>query len=164
MDRHEAYIIAGSNIDPREQYLQQSLYYIEHSGIEICDMSSIYISEPWGFEADLDFYNQAIKIITELSPENLLKKLLDIETKIGRKRNHSKTYSSRIIDLDILFYDDIVINKPELIVPHPKIQERKFVLKPLNDIAANLIHPIINQTINEMLANCQDKGKVYAKP
>ncbi|MCF8331465.1 MAG: 2-amino-4-hydroxy-6-hydroxymethyldihydropteridine diphosphokinase [Bacteroidales bacterium] len=163
MNKHEAYIIAGSNIEPREHYLKQALNFIEESEIIIKKKSAVYISEPWGFDAELNFFNQVFKVVTKMSPNDLLNELMAIESATGRIRKASRIYTSRVIDLDILFFDNIVLSKPELIIPHPKIADRRFVLMPLNEIAPDLIHPVLNQSINQLLGNCQDIGKVFVK-
>ena len=118
---------------------------------------SIYETEPWGFKSDHTFLNQLVSIHTTLSPDSLLNIILDIERSMGRKRNIDSGYVSRIIDIDILFYGDEIIRKDNLIIPHPLIQERRFILIPLIELVPSLIHPVYHITPKQMLERCQDK-------
>ena len=121
----------------------------------VINTSSIYQTPPWGFEAEQDFLNQVVVIQTVQSPEALIKTILSIEKQLGRIRqgNH---YHSRTMDIDILFYNNQIIEQPDLIIPHPRIRERKFVLIPLCEIAPELRHPRFNLTISELLSQCAD--------
>jgi len=116
-----AYILLGSNIGDKATFLKQAIHEIENSCGEITKKSSIYETEPWGFKSQNSFYNQVISINTNLQPEALLEVLLSIEIDLGRIRS-GKGYSSRTIDLDILFYDNLIIKNNRLIIPHPKIE------------------------------------------
>lgn len=107
--------------------------------------SSIIETNAWGKTKQPDFLNQVILLETKLSPQNLLKKCQEIENKLGRERK--ERWKERTIDLDILFYNDLVLNDVDLIIPHPYISERKFVLKPLNEIASDFIHPVFKKSI-----------------
>lgn len=124
--------------------------------------SPLYESEPWGFDADSWFVNQALELTTAINPYLLLLMLLNIERDLGRRRNGMKKgYASRPIDIDILYYDDLVADTADLVLPHPRLQERRFVLLPLCDIAPELVHPVLGLTQRELLERCQDKAKVF---
>ena len=135
------FISLGSNLGNRERYLKDAKYAIQQDVGEIFAESSIYENEAVGFEGN-SFLNQVIKIETQLSPKNLLQKTQKIEKKLGRTqktiiKNGKSVYSNRIIDIDILLYDDLQINTETLIIPHPKMYEREFVMKPLHEIGVS---------------------------
>ncbi|MFC2107563.1 2-amino-4-hydroxy-6-hydroxymethyldihydropteridine diphosphokinase, partial [Bacteroidota bacterium] len=120
--------------------------------------SSIYESESWGFDAE-PFLNQVIIINTKTKPESLLEEILRIENEMGRKRNNTG-YESRIIDIDILFYGSIIYKSKNLVIPHPLLQERMFILEPLNEIRSEYIHPVIKLPISNIYLNCTDTTKL----
>jgi len=153
------YISIGSNLGNKLSNLQNTVDMIGNSIGSIAKISSIYKTKSWGFESD-DFYNICIELSTNLNPENLISSLLKIEQKLGRTRTKQKGYSSRIIDIDILLFDDEIIFSPDLIVPHPRMLARKFVLVPLSEIASNFKHPIEKTTILICLQNCDDKSTI----
>lgn len=152
----ESYILLGGNIDNRFQYLNRAEYLIKNVIGDISKSSSFYESEPWGFVHKNAFLNKVILVNTYLSPNELLLHINQIENMMGRIRK-SDQYIERNIDIDILFYDNQIINEESLIVPHPKIQFRRFTLLPLSEIAPSLIHPVLNKPINELLINCEDQ-------
>jgi 2-amino-4-hydroxy-6-hydroxymethyldihydropteridine diphosphokinase len=125
----------------------------------VLQSSSVYETEPWGFTAKGEFLNLVVKIQTELDPKNLLDKILNIEKLLGRVRK-KKRYSSRVIDIDILLYDDIIFHEPDLKIPHPLMHERKFVLVPICEIAPDLIHPVLKKSFRSLLEICEDTGVV----
>ncbi|HJQ14384.1 MAG TPA: 2-amino-4-hydroxy-6-hydroxymethyldihydropteridine diphosphokinase, partial [Anaerolineales bacterium] len=110
--------------------------------------SAVYETPPWGFEDQPKFLNQVVKAKTYLDPEPLLKHLKRLEVALGRKESFLN--GPRLIDMDILFYDDLVVDKPSLVIPHPRLHERGFVLLPLMEIAPNLVHPVTQKSIREM--------------
>lgn len=127
---------------------------------ELVGQSQIYESDPWGFDAEMAFLNQVLLIQTELSAENVLIEIMEIEKSMGRKRI-DENYSSRTIDIDILYFDREVIHQDNLIIPHPRLHKRRFTLLPLVDIDKNFKHPVFQLTNNELLEMCEDPGKVW---
>ncbi len=121
--------------------------------------SAIYESKPWGFEHNQNFLNQVVVVSTYLLPYEILNRIHIIENKMGRKRNKTG-YSARPMDIDILFIDDMIVDKPDLKIPHIEIPNRRFTLLPLSDIDEDFIHPVLNKTIKYLLQNCSDKSDV----
>lgn len=157
--KKEVYLGLGTNLGNRETNLKRAIEKIGEEACNIVESSSIYESEPWGFEADKEFLNMALKVETELSPVDLLTRLLLIETELGRKRVENQ-YTSRIIDIDILLYEDEVVKDDLLKIPHPRMQERKFVLIPLCELIPDKVHPVLGMTMMELLEACPDKSSV----
>ena len=155
------YIALGSNKGNKLEHLQLAIDAIFERVGTIRKISKVYETPALGFEGD-DFYNACIKIETELKPKKLLKTLKQIESDLGRTAKQSDSYESREIDLDILFYEEEVINEKSLIIPHPAIHLRKFVLEPLSTIARDVKHPVLNKTISELLDACNDKSEIEA--
>jgi 2-amino-4-hydroxy-6-hydroxymethyldihydropteridine diphosphokinase len=153
------YLGIGTNLDNRERNLEEAVTKIEESIGKVLMSSSIYVTEPWGFISDNDFLNIVVKVETNLNPSGLLGRILMIELLLGRIRGKKK-YESRLIDIDILFYEDLVINEINLKIPHPLIHDRRFVLIPLCEIEPELIHPVLNKTVASLLKSCEDKSKV----
>jgi 2-amino-4-hydroxy-6-hydroxymethyldihydropteridine diphosphokinase len=153
------YLGIGTNLGDREENLKKAIGMIEvHIGT-IKLSSSVYETEPWGFQSGNYFLNMVVEVETSLRSSGLLGRLLMIESLLGRLRQ-GKEYQSRIIDIDILFYNNQVIKKKVLTVPHPGIQNRRFVLVPLNEIAGDLIHPVLGKSIRQLLEECPDKSKI----
>ena len=149
----------GTNLGSRESNLEQAVVEIEKYIGPVLSSSSIYETEPWGFKAKDEFLNRVIKVETELTPSGLLGKILMIESLLGRVRNEER-YSSRLIDIDILLYEDKIIEEESLKIPHPLLKERRFVLVPLCELASDMIHPVLKKTIGELLELCEDRSKV----
>lgn len=154
------HILQGSNEGDRLDYLETSVKQIEENIGKIVKYSSIYESEPWGFETNIWFLNRVIVVETSLTPKIVLSKLLLIETELGRNRFSDGVYHSRTLDLDILFVEKEIISTTNLVVPHPQLQNRRFTLLPLAEISPKFIHPSLNKTMIELLAQCTDKSKV----
>jgi 2-amino-4-hydroxy-6-hydroxymethyldihydropteridine diphosphokinase len=146
----------GTNLGNRELNLELARARIEEFVGKVQSSSSVYETEPWGFQSEDKFLNIVVSVETNLSPSGLLGRVLMIESLLGRVRGPVH-YSSRLIDIDILFYDSIVIDEESLKVPHPHIPNRKFVLIPLCEIAPDLKHPVLGKTMKELLETCPDE-------
>ena len=155
----KVYLGIGTNLGNREKNLNEALTLIkEHIG-RVSQVSAVYETEPWGFESENDFLNMAAEVETKLKPSGLLGRILMIEANMGRLRDDKK-YSSRLIDIDILFYGEKILEAKSLVIPHPGLHERKFVLVPLNEIAGDFLHPKLGKTIKALLKECPDKSRV----
>tara|TARA_R110002050_G_scaffold135812_2_gene258842 strand:+ start:468 stop:1616 length:1149 start_codon:yes stop_codon:yes gene_type:complete len=153
------HIALGSNKGNKLQYLQSAIDAIfVHIGA-VKKISKVYKTPAFGFEGD-DFYNACISVVTEFKPKKVLRELQAIEVELGRKSKISKGYESREIDLDILFFEDEIIEEKTLILPHPQLQNRKFVLQPLLDVAKDLKHPVLNKSIETLLVECNDSSVI----
>jgi 2-amino-4-hydroxy-6-hydroxymethyldihydropteridine diphosphokinase len=149
----------GTNLGNRESNLKEAVARIEEYIGKVTRSSSVYETEPWGFQAEDEFLNMVVKVETKLTPSGLLGRILMIESLLGRVRSE-KQYSSRVIDIDILLYEDLVIDEENLKIPHPLLHERKFVLVPLCEIEPELVHPVLNKSVATLLESCLDKSKV----
>jgi 2-amino-4-hydroxy-6-hydroxymethyldihydropteridine diphosphokinase len=149
----------GTNLGNREKNLNDAFNDIREQIGKVLEASSVYETEPWGFQSESKFLNIVIKVETGLSPSMLLEAILLIELRLGRVRSGNQ-FSSRIIDIDILLYEDQVIDKRELKIPHPKLHERMFVLVPLVEIEPDLVHPVLKKTMASLLGSCEDKNEV----
>ena len=159
------YVLFGSNMGDKEEIFANACLFINNRCGTIVRVSSAYESEPWGFEADVWFLNRVIVLETELAPEALLLELLDIERELGRvRRPEIEGYCSRTADLDILYYDDRVIDTPMLTVPHPRLHLRRFALVPMCELAPDLMHPVLLVTQTVLLEQCPDTGIVRLLP
>ena len=150
-----AYLLIGGNLGNRSANLQNALHQIEKNCGKILDLSAIYETAAWGLSNQPSFYNQALSIQTNLEPKALMEQLLAIETNMGRIR--SIKLGPRLIDLDILLINNLILNTETLILPHPSMEQRRFALLPLAEIAPNLMHPILQKTIQELLMHCSDQ-------
>jgi 2-amino-4-hydroxy-6-hydroxymethyldihydropteridine diphosphokinase len=145
------YLGLGTNLGEREYNLYNAINVLSlEIGAVICQ-STFYVSEPWGFDSQNQFQNAVVLVETNLSPFDLLAKTQEIERNIGRTAKSTNGYSDRLIDIDILFYDNLIIDQPTLKIPHPLIVERDFVLIPLAEIAPELVHPIFGSKIIDLL-------------
>ena len=152
------YIQLGSNIGERESFISKSMEQIEENIGEIITESSVFETIPWGNKNQNNFLNTVIKIRTPFDAFKILQKSQEIENNLGRERVDK--WGERTIDIDILFYNNEIINTTKLIIPHPLIQQRKFVLVPLSEIAPNYMHPILKKSISTLLSECKDNQKV----
>lgn len=153
------YLSLGTNQGDKIKNLQNAINLIALEVGDVKKVASIYKTASWGFNGN-DFYNTCIKVLTHKTPEVVLETILNVENKLGRKRTDTNTYQNRNIDIDILLFEDDIILSKDLMVPHPKMLDRKFVLVPLIDIAANKIHPIKKATISTCLKNCNDSSDI----
>jgi 2-amino-4-hydroxy-6-hydroxymethyldihydropteridine diphosphokinase len=163
------YLALGTNLGDRPANLRAAINALREAppkgapAVTVLAESPIYETPPWGVADQPFFLNMALKGETHLTPLALLAHLKHLETKLGRVP--SIRYGPRLIDMDILFYDDLILNTPGLAIPHPRLQERAFVLIPLAEIAPDLRHPVLGKTVAEMLAECDTSGiKQYGQP
>lgn len=147
MEEHVVYLALGSNIGNRAQNLKEAIAALSPQ-MEVKARSAVYETPPWGFEDQEKFLNQAVRVETYLKPEQLIKHLKRLEVALGRKESFQN--GPRLIDIDILFYDDLVLFSPALTIPHPHLHERGFVLVPLMDIASDFVHPVKKKSIREL--------------
>jgi len=152
------YLLLGSNETDRFGNLEKACEWIALRCGKILKKSALYETEAWGLKEQNAFINQAVLIETSFAPKELLLQLKAIEKEIGRVE--TVKWGPRVIDIDILFYGNDVLDTEELKVPHPFLHERRFTLAPLNEIAAEFVHPVLNKTVNELLQNCNDTSLV----
>lgn len=148
----------GSNIGDRFRNMNQSIEFISERIGDVLNKSSVYESTPWGVENQRNFLNQVICVQSNHDSFTILDLALQIEKDMGRVR--IEKWGERIIDIDILFFNDAIIETDKLCVPHQFISKRKFVLEPLNELAPNFVHPKLNKTIAQLLNDCKDQEKV----
>ena len=145
------YLGLGTNLGDKEANLRTAIYKLQERIGKQVSLSSFYETAPWGFESDHSFLNAAIGLETNLSPIEILHITQEIEKELGRtKKSVNGSYSDRLIDIDILLYDTLVLQTPKLTIPHPLMTERDFVMKPLIEIAGNVIHPTRQKTLSEL--------------
>jgi 2-amino-4-hydroxy-6-hydroxymethyldihydropteridine diphosphokinase len=149
------YLALGSNLGDRRHNLEAAIAALPPA-VRVLERSPLYETAPWGVTDQPDFLNMVLKGETRLAPAALLARLKRIETDLGRLP--TIRYGPRLIDLDILFYDSLVLSTPELTIPHPRLHERAFVLIPLADLAANLVHPVLGKPIRDLLAGIDLTG------
>ena len=154
------YLLTGSNLGNRLTNLDQAKKYISSEIGKIINYSNIYETASWGFEHPNKFLNQALFLGTNKSPDEVLSKIKIIEKRIGRKNKVTKEYEARIIDIDILFYDQLILSDKDLNIPHKHMHKRKFTLIPMVELAPDLIHPVLEKNMLELLENCEDNLEV----
>lgn len=156
------FLIIGGNIGNRKKNLQTASSMIEEQIGRIIKKSKIYETEAWGITDQAAFYNRVLQIKTPFFAEEIMQKILLIEKQMGRVRTIKN--AARIIDIDILFFNNDIINEPNLTIPHIEISNRRFVLMPLNELAPGMIHPVFKKSIAELLSTCTDPLKVVPLP
>lgn len=158
---NKAFLLTGGNLGDRLKNMERSRVFVEKTCGRIIKSSSLYETAAWGKTDQPDYLNQVLLIDTPFPPEQLLNKLLSVEKDMGRFRGEK--YGPRIIDIDILLYNDEVINESMLKIPHPRMQDRRFVLEPMNEIAPDIIHPVLQKTMHQLLTECTDPLAVNKK-
>jgi 2-amino-4-hydroxy-6-hydroxymethyldihydropteridine diphosphokinase len=153
------YLSLGSNLGNRSLNLANAVECIDIEIGNVTTLSALYETEPWGFKSSNLFLNLVISAETILNPFQVFDKLKMIEEKLGRSKT-AGIISDRIIDIDMLLFDNLIINSASIISPHPRLHERKFVLKPLADIVGEMIHPELKKTYNQLLNECNDQCRV----
>lgn len=156
---NQAYLLIGGNLGEKWKNLEVARTKLNAKAGKIVSFSGIYKTAAWGKTDQPSFLNQALKVETWLSPKDLLKAINDIEREMGRER--LEKFGPRLIDIDILFYNDEIVAIPELRIPHPELQNRRFVLVPLADIASDYIHPVLKKKVSDLLENCPDRLDVH---
>ena len=154
----KVYLSLGSNLGNRLQNLQNAIFHLNGEVGKTRALSKVHESDSWGFEAN-DFLNACLILETRLTPGEVLGKILAIEVQLGRQRNLEEGYESRTIDIDILYYESEVLRSESLRIPHPRLQERKFVLLPLADIAPQFYHPLMGKDTRNLIQECRDKSR-----
>lgn len=149
MVKHTAYVALGTNLGNRQKNLELALQLLAQNGVRVVKVSTFIETEPYGVTDQPNFLNGICQVETDLTPIELLRLLLKLELDMGRVR--LRHWGERIIDLDLIIYEDQIINTSELILPHPDMTNRDFVLRPLAEIAPNLKHPVLHQTIQQLL-------------
>ena len=155
MKEHTLYLAFGSNLEDRLANLKQAVAALTPQ-MDVKAKSQVYETPPWGYKDQPRFLNQVVRAKTYLEPEPLLKHLKRLEVALGRKESFPN--GPRLIDIDILFYDDLILNTASLVIPHPRLHERAFVLLPLMDIDPELVHPVNKKSVREMVALCNLEG------
>ncbi len=152
---NKAILLIGGNLGDRTGHLQQAVEQIDKQIGKVEKISALYETAAWGHVAQPDYLNQALLVSTDMDARTLLETVLAIEHNIGRIRRQK--WGARVIDIDIIFYNDAVINQPDLKVPHPQMQFRQFVLVPLREILPDWQHPVLHQSVSTLLENCTDE-------
>jgi 2-amino-4-hydroxy-6-hydroxymethyldihydropteridine diphosphokinase len=154
---HTVYLALGANLGDRRANLAAALGSLPPAA-DLDRCSPIYETQPWGFKHQPAFLNMVARVLTRLSPQALLDHLKAVEIRLGRRP--ARRWGPRLIDMDILFYDDLVLKTSRLVIPHPRLQVRAFVLVPLADLAPSLVHPVLGRTVSELLAAVDVSGVV----
>ncbi|MDJ1502945.1 2-amino-4-hydroxy-6-hydroxymethyldihydropteridine diphosphokinase [Xanthocytophaga agilis] len=148
------YLLLGTNLGDRKLNIESAIFQIENQIGAIVSRSSVYETEPWGVTNQPNYWNQVVQLNTQLTPQDVLNTIHKIERELGRERRIR--WEARLIDIDILYINDWVLEEENLVVPHPRIADRRFVLAPLTEIAPDFVHPVWNKTNQELLTACND--------
>ena len=145
------YFGLGTNLGDKELKLQLAVFKIKERIGKLVSLSAFYETEPWGFDSANSFLNAACCVTTELSPFEVLRQTKEIEVELGRtQKSRKRKYADRVIDIDMLLYNDLILDSDELILPHPLMAQRSFVMQPLSEIAPDVIHPVLGKTMSEL--------------
>ncbi len=155
---NNVFLLTGGNMGDRLQILEKALEEITIQIGAVIKKSSVYETAPWGIADQPAFLNQVLLVHSLLSPQDILKTILSIESNMGRKRNEK--FGPRIIDIDLLFYNDLILQSPDLVIPHPEITNRRFVLVPLVELNKNYKHPVLKKSVFQLLNECPDHLQV----
>lgn len=155
---NNVYLLIGGNVGDRRENLQQAIIALNQTCGEIVRQSAIYETAAWGKTDQQAFLNQALLLVTRFTAPELLQHTLEAENLLGRVRQ--ERYGPRIIDIDILFFNNDIVREPALTIPHPEVQNRRFALVPLHELAPGLVHPVLQKTIHELLEECKDELEV----
>ncbi len=155
---NKVFLLIGGNMGNRLQNLHQAVSLLSAACGPVIQQSAVYETAAWGKTDQAAFMNQALLLTTSLSARELITTILSVEEKMGRRR--LERFGPRLIDIDIIFYNDDIIDEPNLTVPHPELQNRRFVLEPLNEIAPSFVHPVLHKTVAELLLECKDELEV----
>ena len=158
MNQYPVFLLLGANLGEREATLKHAVQLISERIESVTSQSKLYETAPWGVIDQPVFINQVIQIQTELSPKKVLEQTLKIEKQLGRERR--LRWGARVIDIDILYYADFILEDSDLHLPHPRLHERRFTLVPLVEIAPDFVHPVLKKTNRELLEKCTDEGIV----
>ena len=156
------FLSLGSNLGDRRHNLEKGIVLLKDRAGQIGAESALYETEPWGCSSNLTFYNQAVELFTIQDPYHLLKTIHEIESLCGREPVTIR-FAPRPLDIDMLFFNDSVINKPGLVLPHPSLHLRRFVLVPLAEIAPTMVHPLLHKKVIQVLHDCTDDKKVIQR-
>ncbi len=152
---NKVFLLIGGNMGDRVQNLHRAIGLLAAAVGPVLQQSAVYETAAWGKTDQPAFLNQALLLDTSLSARELITAVLLVEERMGRHR--TEKFGPRVIDIDIMFYNDAVIDEPHLTIPHPQMQNRRFALVPLNELAPTLVHPVFNKTIEELLMECKDQ-------
>jgi 2-amino-4-hydroxy-6-hydroxymethyldihydropteridine diphosphokinase len=151
---NKVFLLIGGNMGDRLQNLHQAIAHLSATCGPVIQQSAVYETAAWGKTDQAAFLNQALLLTTSLTPQELITTILSVEEQLGRRRMERN--GPRVIDIDIIFYNDLVMHEPHLTIPHPQLQNRRFVLVPLVEIAPEFVHPVFHKTITELLEECKD--------
>ena len=152
------YLLLGANLGDKQQTFAQARQHIAGQVGTIASVSSLYETEAWGVTGQPTYLNQVLLVDTYLTPADVLVQTQAIEQRLGRVR--AEKWGARLIDVDLLFYDSLILNSPTLTIPHPLLHERRFTLMPLAELAPDFVHPVLGLPVHTLLANCTDENEV----
>jgi 2-amino-4-hydroxy-6-hydroxymethyldihydropteridine diphosphokinase len=152
---NKVFLLIGGNMGDRLQNLHQAIALLSATCGPVIQQSAVYETAAWGKTDQAAFLNQALLLTTSLTPQELIATILSVEEQLGRRRMEKN--GPRVIDIDIIFYNNVVMHEPHLTIPHPQLQNRRFVLVPLQEIAPAFVHPVLHKTITELLEECEDE-------